>query len=167
MVPTNFYGKRAEFVTAIFNTLSGQALPPEACESYLSLLSRCTTYCSTVDLEVNRRLAPLNETKGIGHAVFLSPPVDCCINLECDHNGCPLSVHHAPVNVTVFTATGPLPGCKLALKCSGCSVIYNYSKFGNEKKEGEQFYDETRDLVEVSDVVYSERQLSNLFTYLK
>ncbi len=167
MVPTNFYGKRAGFVTAIFNTLTGQALSLEACENYLSVLSRCTTYCSTVDLEVGRQLAPLNEATQIGHAVFLSPPVDHCINGECDRHGSPLSVHHAPVNVTVFTATGPLPGCKLALKCSGCSVIYNYSKYGNRKGEGEQFYDVSRELVEVSDVVYTERHLSNLFTYLK
>ena len=75
---------------------------------------------------------------------------------------------HTPVKVTVFTSSGPLPGCKIALRCSACSVIrYNYSKYGNKQKEGERFYDERRDLIKVSDVVYCERQLSDLFTFLK
>ena len=44
MVPENFLGKRVEFVAAIFIETSGQILPLEACEGYLSLLRRCSSY---------------------------------------------------------------------------------------------------------------------------
>lgn len=168
MVPENFLGKRVEFVAAIFNETSGQILPLEACEGYLSLLRRCSSYSLlTEPQKTMQQLSHLSEVKGIGHSIFLSPPVHHCINPSCHRYGSALSIHHAPVNITVFTIAGPLPGSKLALKCSGCSLIYNYSKYGNIHGMGERFYDRSRELIEVSDVVYCERQLSNLFTYLK
>ena len=69
-----------------------------------------------------KHLAHLSEIKGIGHAIFLSPPFLHCINPCCRRRGIPLTIHHTPVKVTVFTSSGPLPGCKIALRCSACSV---------------------------------------------
>ena len=168
MVPKNFLGRRTEFVTAIFNETSGQSLLCDSCEAYLSLLEKCPAYTAQAEPQLKmKHLAHLSEVKGISHAIFLSPPFLHCINPCCRRRGIPLTIHHTPVKVTVFTSSGPLPGCKIALRCSACSVIYNYSKYGNKQKEGERFYDERRDLIEVSDVVYCERQLSDLFTFLK
>ena len=174
LVPSNFCVKRIEFVAEIFSAISGIVCTKESCERYLSLLQRCSAYSVRVDSTQVRdiylkELLQLSEQKGIGCTFFLSPPVDRCINPRCPRVGSSssLSIHHAPVNVTIFSTTGPLPGCKVALKCSTCSVIYNYCKYGNKLKEGERFYNDSRELVEVSDVVYCERQMSGLFNSLK
>ena len=59
----------------------------------------------------------------------LSPPVSCCINEKCHKQGKfgSLVKHHDPTTVTVYTLAGPEVALKQALKCKGCSFIYNYS----------------------------------------
>lgn len=99
----------------------------------------------------------------------LSPPVSCCINEKCrvyDTSGS-LTKHHDPITVTIYTVTGPEIAQKQALKCKSCSFIYNYSMYGKKLTEGEHYYAEERDFIEVSDTTYCERELYELFCSLK
>ena len=86
----------------------------------------------------------------------LSPPVSCCINEKCHMQGKfgSLVRHHDPTTVTVYTLAGPEVALKQALKCKGCSYIYNYSMYGKKLTEGEHYYSTERDLLEVSDTSY-------------
>ena len=99
----------------------------------------------------------------------LSPPVSCCINEKCHMQGKfgSLVKHHDPTTVTVYTLAGPEVAMKQALKCKGCSFIYNYSMYGKKLTEGERYYSTERDLLEVSDTSYCERELFEVFCSLR
>lgn len=99
----------------------------------------------------------------------LSPPVSCCINEKCHMQGKfgSLVKHHDPTTVTVYTLAGPEVAMKQALKCKGCSFIYNYSMYGKKLTEGERYYSTERDLLEVSDTSYCERELFEFFCSLR
>lgn len=100
-------------------------------------------------------LRQVSETTGIAHTTFLAAPVSQCIVPA--WQGSLLSRHHPPVSVTAFTLTsGPTTATECCLKCK---KIYNYSMYGKKLKEGEQYYSETCQYTEVSDVVYRERQM--------
>jgi len=103
-----------------------------------------------------------------GYMVFLAPPVMECINPLCNKCGATKSLapNHAPVNVIIFGIDGPLLGSKLSLRCKSCSTIYNYNKYGKKSKEGKHYYDDERELVEVTDVVYVTKTMYSLYRYL-
>jgi len=96
---------------------------------------------------------------------ILTPPVKQCINAEC--LGQALVSHHAATVVTIFTLTGPELGLKYALRCSKCSYIFHYAKYGRKTTVGERFYAEPREVIEVSDVTYCERDLYEMFCSLR
>ncbi len=103
------------------------------------------------------------------HRRFLSPPVFTCINTDCRIRGSngSLTKNHDPITVTVYTLSGPEVALKHTLKCRACSFIYNYSTYGRKSDEGERYYDSCRDLIEVSDTTYCERQLYEFFCSLR
>ena len=78
-----------------------------------------------------------------------------------------LTSHHGFTVVTVYSLSGPEVGLKYALKCRKCSFIYNYAMFGKKNTVGERFYAWPRDLVEVSDVTYCEREIFEIFCSLR
>ena len=92
-------------------------------------------------------LMELSEKFNEPYANFIAPSVSECINSTCKMNGCvnSLSANHAPVHVVIFDIDGPLPGCKVCLKCKSCHTIYNYSKFGRKTKERERYYKDQRE----------------------
>lgn len=105
---------------------------------------------------------------GIALNVILAPPVSSCICGQCTSFGRPLYQHHPPTTVTIFTLNGPVPGTKINLKCSSCSTIYNYCMYGQKTNNGEQFYDGCpRRYLEISDEVYCERSLFELYCHLR
>ena len=110
----------------------------------------------------------LSEKYQEGYAVFLSPPVSECINPLCSKCGAmnSLAPNHSPVNVVVFGFDGPLLGSKLCLRCKYCSTIYNYNKYGKKFQEGERYYDNERELVEITDVVYVSRNMYSFYRCL-
>lgn len=69
---------------------------------------------------------------------FLTPPIEACINEMCSMyaESKSLQYHHDSVTVTVYTLNGAQPAIKQALKCKGCSCIYNYSMYGNKTGGG-------------------------------
>ena len=101
----------------------------------------------------------------MGHLAFLAPPVSRCINPTWHSNGT-LGVNHHAVDVVIFNVEGATPATKVSLKCTSCAMIYNYSKYGNKKQEGEQFYERERDYIEVMDVLYVSRNLYSLYSSL-
>ncbi len=104
------------------------------------------------------------------HRRFLSPPVSTCINTDCRIHGSngSLTKNHDPITViTVYTLSGPEVALKHTLKCRACSFIYNYSTYGRKTTEGVPYYDSDRDLIEVSDATYCERQLYEFFCSLR
>lgn len=117
---------------------------------------------------VINNLIELSEKFNEPYTNFIAPPVGECINSSCKLIGCvnSLSANHAPVDVVIFDIDGPLLGCKVCLKCKSCHTIYNYSKFGRKTKEGERYYENQRELVEVTDVVYVTRRLYLLYRSL-
>ena len=96
---------------------------------------------------------------------FLAPPVSRCILPECRQAS--LSRPHPPIHATIFTLNGPLPALKCSLRCNKCATVYNYSMYGRKKQGGERYYDKQRKYVEVSDLVYCERQLFSLYCLLR
>ena len=107
-------------------------------------------------------------TFGSAHTSFLVPPVSCCINQECRHYSKSLYRHHPPTAVTVFTLNGPIPATKINLKCRDCNTIYNYSMYGQKSSNGEQSYEGSpRNYIEVTDEVYCERNLFQLYCLLR
>lgn len=168
-VPSNFISERIRFITGVFNALSRQDISDEMCESYLALLEKVRSNPVTTPDDDEQKLMEVSVSTSISHFLFLSPPVGCCINGECVKKGVPdsLYIHHHPVNVTVFTMSGPILACKVSLRCKACNTMYNYCKYGNKMKSGERMYDQPRDLVEVSDVVYCERMVADFFISLK
>lgn len=105
-----------------------------------------------------------------GHpVVFLMPPVKACISGLCKLRGdeTSLKVHHEPVTVTIYDVNGPRPAVKLALKCRECNIIYNYEKHGNKQSGGEKYYEQQRELIEISHLVYCTRRLHEFYCSLK
>lgn len=99
---------------------------------------------------------------------FIGPPTSICLQPTCLSKRRRLSIHNDPVNVTIFTLKGPVPSIKVTLRCHHCMTKYNYSMWGSKQSEGEQFYlDEKRPLIEVSDTVYVERNIYQLFSTLR
>ena len=86
----------------------------------------------------------------------IAPGVDECI--QCGSN---LVSYHS-CGVTCYTLHGPTKFTKVSLRCQGCGILYNYSKFGNKHETGFRFYPNQREYVEVSDTVFFERSLLEL-----
>ena len=110
----------------------------------------------------------LTEESGVVYAMLLAPPVSKCIKTTCHlagHIGS-LSPNHAPVDVAVFDPDGPILASKLSLKCKSCSTTYNYNRYGNKTKNGECFYDDQRELIEITDVVYVTTRIYSLYISL-
>lgn len=101
--------------------------------------------------------------------IFLMPPVGACINTSCKLYGeeTSLKVHHKPVTVTVYDLDGPRPALKQALKCKDCARIYNYEKYGNKQNEGDKYYEQQRELIEISHLVYCNRRLHEMYCSLR
>lgn len=114
-------------------------------------------------------LNAVSSATGIAHMAFLIPPVNSCINEKCRYYGQTrsLCISHNPTTVTVFKLTGAVAGTKVCYKCWKCETNYNYAMYGNKTKDGECFYDTARDLVEISDTVYCEKQLYLLYCLLR
>ena len=97
---------------------------------------------------------------------FIAPPCGSCIKPSCLYKQ--LTVHNNPVNALVFTFSGPVSTTKISLRCQKCLTVYNYSMFGRkQREEGEHFYHEERPLIEISDTVFIERNLYNMFSVLR
>ena len=113
-------------------------------------------------------LRAITERTGTSYFKFLAPPVCKCLNETCKLVGSltSLAPHHDPINVLVFTIRGPTVATKVSLRCKACSTIYNYSMYG-KKTEGEMYYSLERPLVEVTDRVYVERGVQELFCSLR
>lgn len=87
--------------------------------------------------------------------MVLCPPTSICY--EC--HDCLTKYHEC--DVRVYSTGGLRNARKYTLRCIKCSLLYNYSMYGNKHDRGFQFYTEARDLVEVSDTLYFERHLLN------
>lgn len=86
---------------------------------------------------------------------ILGPPTGQCI--RCKKS---LTSSHS-TNIRIYSMQGLSEGIKHTLRCKSCSLQYRYSQFGSSK-EGFMYYEEPRNLVEVSDTVYFSRRLLEL-----
>ena len=168
LVPKQFMAERSTFIQKIVNSnlTADKQLSAKQLETLSCLLSASNYVKHEVPSQAYlSNLRQVSEDTGIAHTAFLAPPVSQCIIPQCQGS---LSRHHPLVTVTVFTlANGPIPATKCCLKCSSCATIYNYAKYGKKTTEGECYYKEPRQYVEVSDVVYCERQLFQLYGLLR
>ena len=139
----------------------------EIAENDVSILIKKMDLNPTFDM--NNVLHDLSESSGTAYTQFLAPPTSLCLNIHCRRFGDPeaLYQHHPPTTVSVFTLEGPKPATKICLKCKECSTIYNYSSFGKKKSEGERFYSEDREFIEVSDVTYCDRKMMQMYSLLR
>ena len=103
-----------------------------------------------------------SKTESMWYKRFICPPVVCC--MSCSG---PLVVHNRPVKVIVYTLRGPVRSTKVSLRCNKCLRNYNNTMFGRKNSVGEQFYAQERPLVEVSDTVFVERSMHELFCSLR
>ena len=167
LVPKEFgnAGLRNARICNIISHFAADDCPPiteATVEKFMPILIKQDKNC------VLDNLIELSEKFNEPYTNFIAPPVSECINSTCKLYGCvnSLSANHAPVNVVIFDVDGPLPACKVCLKCKSCHTVYNYSKFGRKTKEGERYYKDQRELVEVTDVVYVTRRLYLLYRSL-
>lgn len=121
------------------------------------------------EYNINSTLRTLSDTTGTAYTDFLAPPTSSCLIQQCPRFGDPDSLyqHHPPTTVSVFTFEGPKPATKVCLKCRECNTIYNYNSFGKKKSEGERFYNNVREYVEVSDVAYCDHRLLQVYSLLR
>lgn len=174
-VPDNFLSDKKERVHDIVLEVCGKSgAPPldmKLCDSVASVLqTRLPRYWKRkpVRSAYAQELKSLTERKGVSYFHFLSPPVDKCTNSACILRGkASLLPHHSAINVVVFTLNGPCAATKLSLRCTSCSMVYNYCMHGHKRGEGEILYGSMRPLVEVSDAMYVERNLYELFCSLR
>ncbi len=68
--------------------------------------------------------------------------------------------HHCTVKL--YTLAGAFAVEKITLRCTKCSLSYNYDKWGNKRARGFAYYSEQREFVEVNDTTYFDRQLLEL-----
>ena len=168
LVPNEYMAERSTHIATIVNSI----LPAEkqVNAGQLKTLSSLLSASSYVKHPIPSQsylssLRQASEVTGVAHTAFLAPPVSRCIIPECQGS---LSRHHLLVTVAIFTLlSGSTPATKCCLKCNACSTIYNYAKYGKKLTEGEQYYTEPRQYVEVSDAVYCDRQLFDLYCSLR
>lgn len=164
LVPNNF-PERLQVITSLLNyTLPPQKhLSSKQCGNVLNSMNRINI--SIVESEL---LSSFTLNTG-QPTTFLTPPVSTCIIKSCRFYGVDrcLLQHHDSVTITVYTLNGPTPGIKQALKCKGCSCIYNYSKYGNKSSGGEFYYEQQRELIEVTHLVYCDRRLHEMYCFLR
>ena len=163
-VPGNYPGRISVIASLVNGALSSSANP----------ISEEKCSCLLTALESTSLSNPISEAGGLWHCAiesglpvhYLTPPVTSCIRTGCVGTG-ELIKHHDPITATVFTLSGPEPASKQLLKCGRCACIYGYSMYGYKTREGEQYYDTQRQLIEVSDNVFCDRSLFNLFCNLR
>lgn len=150
------FSDRIEYIQRIVNAGAKKEFSIVQVQFLVSLFD--SNYVLPCREEYMPMLRKVSEATSVVHTAFLAPPVSKCIMPECQ--GAALSRPHPPTTATIFTVnSGPLPALKCCLRCSKCGTIYNYSMYGRKKQGGERYYDKLRQYVEVSDVVYCERQL--------
>ena len=165
LIPKQFGTQRSHFGSNIMTSFTGEVFTEAECDALLLFIEkRCPTFCNSSESE---RLKALSHSKGASYSEFLAPPVSDCILTECRGRGRPLTMPHSPITVTVFGLNGPRRATKVSLRCSSCSTIYNYAQYGHKQTTGEKWYEFKRDLIEVSDSVYCERALHELFCCLR
>ena len=172
MVPPSFLGARSEMICDMVNAVrpsASAALGANECQHLVQVLqNRLPSYSQRKcdHRAYSKEMWELTlHSGGSGRNAFLGPPFSTCIK-----NGCGnvlLQKHNDICNVTVFDVEGPLPGSKINLRCPRCRTIYSYSKYGNKRGVGERFYEEPREYVEASDVVFVSTKLQRLFRSLR
>ena len=86
----------------------------------------------------------------------LAPPVNICY--ECHER---LVANHR-CQVRFYSPTGVSSAEKITLRCTTCSLFYNYAHYGNKRVRGFRYYSAERAAVEVSDTTYFDRRLLEL-----
>ena len=163
LIPKQYGSKRNQLAAVITNSFVATELSETECGVLLSFMEeKCSPYCNM--RSNSDHLRRLTRENGSPFEEFLAPPVSICINLECKGR---LVDQHKPIAVTIFGLTGPRKATKLSLRCSTCSTVYNYSQYGRRHTCGEMWYEQRREYIEVSDTVYCERRLHELFCNLR
>ena len=87
---------------------------------------------------------------------ILSPPTSIC--LECGRD----LVQYHQCSIKCYSMSGLEAATKITLRCIKCSLLYNYSQFGNKRELGFRFYPEPREYIEATDAILIHRQLLEL-----
>ena len=83
----------------------------------------------------------------------LAPPVNTCY--ECEE----MLVANHKCKVKYYTNAGVTVIEKFTLRCTTCSLFYNYAQYGNKRVRGFRHYPAERPAVEASDTTYFDRRL--------
>lgn len=105
--------------------------------------------CPTLELLKDPATTP-------GTVKILAPPVHQCF--KCTGN---LSENHQCA-VALYTMRGVYTADKVTLRCTRCSITYNYAMWGNKHSQGFVYYNEPREYIEVSDTIYFDRNVLDL-----
>ena len=172
LVPHQYLDKRFKVVSSITNkviTFPKAPITPKECCMLSGLCSRkAAAYMKrecTNSAYADELWELTSESVDLGYATFLAPPTTVCLQAACDNHH--LCSYTAPVKVTVYDMMGPSPASKISLRCPKCKTNYNYSMYGNKSISGERYYDQEREYIEVSDVVFVSRVVHNLFAALR
>lgn len=169
IVPNQYLDKRFGIITRIVNKVlncsNKSPITVDECKM-MGQLEKILSYPMKSDAACDDNLWELTEECGkFGYTAFLGPPTTVCLNLSCNRH--PLSSYTSPTKITLYDISGPRPASKISLRCSNCKVNYNYSMFGNKTLNGERYYDDEREYVEASDLVFVNRGVHQLFATLR
>lgn len=156
LIPSNTPDRYGVALDSVQAQLSSSCMSRSHYLRYIQLISE------VLDLTVQDTSSDDCHTGSPIQERYLCPPVDRCV-----HDGGALVPNHSSTIVTVFTLTGPEVAKKYTLRCVACQCIYSYSMFGNKFKDGQVYYEKTRKLIEISDTVYCERSLYEMFCSLR
>ncbi len=84
---------------------------------------------------------------------LLAPPVNTCY--DCKER----LVSNHRCRVKYYSPTGVTFAEKITLRCTTCSLFYNYAHYGNKRARGFRHYPTPRPAVEASDTTYFDRRL--------
>ena len=119
-------------------------LQVDCVDMILLVLNKCPSFSA-----MSEDMCPAKNT-------ILCPPTSVCYTCSST------LVKHHDCQVRVYSTTGVSKASKVTLRCKKCSLIYNYSQYGNKHNIGFRFYTKERNLVEVTDCLYFDRHLFEL-----
>ena len=166
-VPDNF-PHRLSIITSLINQVLSNPVTEIQCSALLNALKTSSlkdhvASSSDGSLLWSTALASGQPVK------FLTPPVSTCRNVACklfNMDGS-LSAHHDPTQATIYTLDGQVPAQKVSLRCKNCGWIYGYSMYGRKQHGGMSYHDSERSLIEVTDTIFCDGKLHELYCSLR
>lgn len=122
-VPTELCSYRLQYIADILSVALKITITPKRVKELIDGANRLEGALQCVDIGKPSMQLLWKASFAVGKPFtkFLAPPVTDCILC-----GSSLTTHNKPVTTICYTAAGPMPAVKVALRCDTCRVNYRY-----------------------------------------